>query len=54
MRSQYIQYAQGYIDRNTADGIVKAAVRDLPYWEELGFELGNTEFSQAIKKAAGR
>ena len=54
MRSQYIQYAQGYIDRNTADGIVRAAVRDLPYWEELGFELGNTEFSQAIKNAAGR
>ena len=54
MRSQYIQYAQGYIDRNTADGIVRAAVRDLPYWEELGFEFGDNEFNQAVKNAAGR
>ena len=54
MRSQYIQYAQGYIDQSTADGIVNAAAGDLPYWEELGFELGNNEFHQAIKNAAGR
>ncbi len=54
MRSQYIQYAQGYIDQSTADGIVYAAAEDLPYWEELGFELGNNEFHKAIKNAAGR
>ena len=54
MRSQYIQYAQGYIDQSTADGIVYAAAEDLPYCEELEFELGNNEFHQAIKNAAGR
>jgi len=54
MRSQYIEYLRGYLDQDTADGIVEAAVYFLPYWEELGYELGNSEFHQAIKKASDR
>jgi len=26
----------------------------LPYWEELGYELGDNDFELAIKEAAGR
>ena len=54
MRSQYIEYVRGYLDQETADFIVKAAANSLPYWEELGYELGDREFDQAIKEAAGR
>ena len=54
MRSQYIEYVRGYLDQDTANGVVVAAVNWLPYWEELGYELGDNDFEQAIKKAAGR
>jgi hypothetical protein len=54
MRSQYIEYVRGYLDQDTANGVVEAAVNFLPYWEELGYELGESDFEQAIKKAAGR
>ena len=54
MRSQYIEYVHGYLDQETAEGIVAAAVNRLPFWEQLGFELGNSEFDSAIKKSAGR
>ncbi len=54
MRSQYIQYVRGYLDEETANGIVRSAVNWLPYWEELGYELGDNEFEQAIRRAAGR
>ena len=54
MRSQYTEYVRGYLDHDTAEGIVGAASGLLPYWEELGYELGNGEFEQAIRKAAGR
>ena len=54
MRSQYIQFVRGYLDAETADGIVQAAVGSLPYWEELGYELGDNEFEQAIRQATGR
>jgi hypothetical protein len=54
MRSQYIEHVRGYLDQDTADGIVEAAVDFLPYWEELGYKLDDSEFNQAIKKAAGR
>ena len=54
MRSQYEEYLRGYLDQRTATGIVKAGVRWLPLWEELGYELGDTEFEKAIGKEAGR
>ena len=49
MQSQYIQYIRGYLDQETAEGIVGAAVRRLPLWEEIELQLGNDEFTQAIK-----
>ena len=54
MRSQYTEYVRGYTDQDTANSIVEAAVNWLPYWEELGYELGDREFDQAIRDAAGR
>lgn len=54
MGSQYIEYLRGYTGEESGKDIVEAAARMLPYWEELGLELGDSEFSQAIKKAAGR
>jgi hypothetical protein len=54
MQSQYIEYIRGYLDEETADGMVRSAAAFLPYWEELGYELGHNEFEQAIRKAAGR
>jgi hypothetical protein len=54
MRSQYTEYARGYLDHDTAELIVETASGFLPYWEELGYELGEREFEQAIRKAAGR
>jgi len=54
MRSQYIEYRRGYLDKEHADDMIATAAHFLPYWEELGFELRETEFHQAIRKAAGR
>lgn len=54
MRSQYVEYVRGYLDQDTANSFVESAAKWLPYWEELGYELGATEFDQAIKEAAGR
>jgi len=54
MYSQYIQYIRGYLDKKTAERFVRNAVQRLPYWEELGYELGDNEFEIAIKLAAGR
>jgi len=51
MRSQYIQYVRGYLDAETANGIVDAAIANLPYWQDLGYELGDNEFEQAIRQA---
>ena len=51
MRGQYIQYVRGYLDVDTANAIVTAAITNLPYWQELGYELGDNEFEQAIKRA---
>jgi hypothetical protein len=54
MQSHYIEYTRGYLDDDTANTILQDAATSLPYWEELGYELGNSVFEQAIKKAAGR
>ena len=53
MSSQYIEYLRGYTGESSANLIVETAVRLLPYWEELGYELGDGPFSQAVKEAAG-
>ena len=54
MQSHYTQYTRGYLEHDTANTILRDAVTSLPYWEALGYELGNSDFEQAIKKAAGR
>lgn len=52
MSSQYTQFVRGYLDQETADRIVNAAVSRLDLWDELGIYLGNTEFEQAIRQAS--
>ena len=54
MASQYIEFLRGYLDEATAKGIVRSAVFLLPYWNELGIELGDGEFAEAIREEAGR
>lgn len=54
MSSQYVELLRGYLDEDTANEMVRTAAYFLPYWEELGFELGDSEFYQAIRKEAGR
>ena len=54
MRSQYIEFLRGYLDEDTANSIVGSAAYLLPYWEELGLELGDSEFHEAIREEIGR
>lgn len=54
MSSQYIEYLRGYTGEASGNQIIEAAVFMLPYWEELGYELGDGPFSEAIKTAADR
>ena len=54
MQSQYDLYQRGYLDESTAQEFVSRAARNLPYWEELGLELGAGPFINAVKEAAGR
>ena len=53
MESQYIEFLRGYLDDDTANGIVRSAADFLPIWEELGFELGTSEFHEAIRVEIG-
>jgi len=52
MRSQYTEYIRGFLDEETANTIIAAATRSLPYWEELGLEDQNTVFFLTVRKAA--
>jgi hypothetical protein len=52
MRSQYTEYIRGFLDEETANTILAAATRSLPYWEELGLEDQNTVFFLTVRKAA--
>ena len=54
MRSQYIEFLGGYLDEGTAEQIIRSAVEQLSYWEELGYQLGDNGFDQAIRVEAGR
>ena len=53
MISQYIQYTRGYLDEETAERIVRVAAANLPFWEDLGVVLVDSEFSEAVLRAAG-
>ena len=54
MLSQYIEFPRGYLDEDTAKGIVRSAGHFLPYWGELGVELADSEFNKAIREEIGR
>ena len=54
MQGQYEEYLRGYLDQRTASRIVKDAVKLLPLWEELGYELGDSEFETAVSSEAER
>jgi len=54
MRSQYTEYIRGYLDQETANGIVIAAANRLPLWEEIEMNLGDDEFIKAVREMAGR
>lgn len=54
MQSHYVRYLRGFLDQETAENVVADAASNLAYWEDLGYELGNSEFEQAIRQAAGR
>jgi len=54
MEAQYIQFQQGYLDPETGNRVVKAAAVMLPFWEDLGFELDDRDFHEAIRRNAGR
>jgi hypothetical protein len=54
MNSHYIEFLRGYLDEDTANKMVKDAAGVLLYWEELGFELGDSEFDEAIREQVDR
>ena len=54
MRSQYIEYLNGYLSKETGDDIIAGAVRNMPFWTDLGYEYQNNEFDRAVREAAGR
>ena len=54
MNSQYIEYQRGYLDPESAEAMLNAAASRLPFWEELGVNLGSTEFEQAVRRVAGK
>lgn len=54
MYSQYVEYQRGYLDPAAAETILNAAAENLPFWEELGYQLGDNDFEQALRRFAGR
>ena len=54
MQSQYIEYVRGYLDQETAERMIKSAADFLPYWEDLGYQLDDSDFGEAVREAAGR
>jgi len=54
MEGQYIEFLRGYLDEDTVNGVVRSAASFQPYWEELGFKLGDSEFHEAIREEIGK
>ena len=58
MASQYLEFQRGYLDEDTAKSVVRGAAQFVPYWEELGIELGDNlgqnKFDEAIREEIGR
>ena len=54
MQGHYYQYQQGYVDTETANLILRAAVDNLEDWAELGVEISDPEFRRIVEAAASR
>lgn len=54
MTSQYIAFQRGYLDEDPANRIVRSAPDFLPYWIELGIDLGDSDFHQAVREEFAR
>ena len=54
MYSQYVEYQRGYLDPESAEAMLNAAASKLLLWEELGVNLGSTDFEQAVRRVAVR
>ena len=52
MQGHYYQAQQGYLDRETGDRVLKAAVRMMKKWGELEIEIENEAFRRSIAEAA--
>jgi hypothetical protein len=52
MQAHYYQYQQGYVDTETANIILRAAVGNLGDWAELGVEISDPEFRRIVEAAA--
>ena len=52
MQSHYYHYQQGYIDRETGDQVLRAAVSSLERWKALGVEINYKHFLRLVKEAA--
>lgn len=53
MQGHYYQYQQGYVDAETANIILRAAVDNLADWAELDVEISDPEFRRIVEAAAG-
>jgi len=49
MQNQFNDYRLGYLDESSYLSMMSAATESLPLWQQIGAELGNPEFIQAIQ-----
>ena len=52
MQGHYYQYQQGYLDQETGDRVLIAAVSQLKRWDELGVVIENKNFRRLVEEAA--
>ena len=52
MQGHHYQAQQGYLDQETGDRILNAAVSSMKKWGELGVEIENEAFRRLIEEAA--
>ena len=52
MQAHYYQYQQGYVDFETANIILRAAVDNLEDWAELGVEISDPKFRRIVEAEA--
>jgi hypothetical protein len=52
MQSHYYHYEQGYLDDESGQEVLAVAARLMVTWEELGLEIGDKNFRDAVEAAA--